>query len=101
MVHQLLVDFLYSGLAAIMIFPLRGLGNRRRGLPFFQGWLGVLRFLVPYAIFLIGWHILPMRWHLPLAGVVFFVCMGLLFREALRPGGPQGINGTKAGRGSA
>lgn len=101
LVHQLGLHFLYSGLAAVMIFSLRGFGNRRRGLPFFHGWLGILRFLVLYAVFLTGWDLLPMRWHLPLVGVFFVVCMDLLFREALRPSGPQGRDGTKAGKGAA
>lgn len=100
MVHQLLVHFLYSALAAIMILSLRGLGNRRRGLPLFQGWLGVLRFLVLYAVFMTGWDLLPMPWHLPLVGVFFLVCMGLLFRSALRQDAPPKTAVTKVGKGS-
>lgn len=100
MVHQLLVHFLYSALAAILIFPMRGLGNSRRGLPFFHGWLGVLRFLALYAVFLTGWNLLPMPWHLPLVGVFLLVCMGLLFRIALRQDAPQRTAVTKAGKGA-
>ena len=101
MLHQLGVHFLYSGEALAILLLLRGLGHRRHGLPFFHGWLSVARFLAVYTIWLTVWCLLPMPYHLPLAGVFILVCMGLLFRSALRQDAPPGSPSTKAGKGAA
>ena len=101
LVHQLGFHILYTGGPLMILFLLRGLGHRRRGLPFFHGWLPIVRFLSVFAICLTGWELLPWRWQLPLIVVFFLVCMGLLFRDALRQGAPLEPPSTKAGKGAA
>ena len=92
---------LYFGIGIAASLLLGGLSDRRRGLPVGRG----LWRRLPVAALVLGacavWALLPMPWHLPLVVVVSLVCMGLLFRSALRQDAPPGSPSTKAGKGAA
>ena len=101
MVQSLIHHFLGISIGVGIVLFVCCLGDRQRGLPLRQSLRQRLPGAAVVSATLLGWDLLPVGWHLPLAITVGVVCMGLLFRQALSQSGPHKTSGTEAGKGAA